>query len=186
MGLNAGRPGAGGRGQEIKGLAAMTDIKCALRTALAASALAFVAIPAGPARAQESFDQGKTPAQLYASDCAICHKSPQGLAKSGGLFGLQGFLREHYTASRETAAAIASYLAAVDRAAPAAPQKRATRKPPAAKPAAKKPDDGPAGGDAKASDVKSAEPKPAAAQTAPKPAEGAKSGDNKPDDKKSN
>ena len=40
---------------------------------------------AGAAAAQENLDQGKTPAQLFASDCAICHKSPQGLAKSGGI-----------------------------------------------------------------------------------------------------
>jgi hypothetical protein len=66
---------------------------------------------AGSAGAQENLDYGKTPAQLYASDCAICHKSPQGLAaKGGGLLGLEGFLREHYTASRESAAAIAGYL----------------------------------------------------------------------------
>jgi len=69
---------------------------------------------AGPAFAQESLDKGKTPAQLFASDCAPCHKSPQGLAKSGGLFGLDGFLREHYTASRETATAIANYLKSMD------------------------------------------------------------------------
>jgi len=63
------------------------------------------------AGAQENLDYGKTPAQLYASDCAICHKTPQGLAaKGGGLLGLEGFLTEHYTASRESAAAIAGYL----------------------------------------------------------------------------
>jgi len=66
---------------------------------------------AGLAGAQENLDYGKTPAQLYASDCAICHKTPQGLAaKGGGLLGLEGFLTEHYTASRESAAAIAGYL----------------------------------------------------------------------------
>jgi hypothetical protein len=64
--------------------------------------------------AQESLDKGKSAAQLFASDCSPCHKSPQGLARSGGLFGLDGFLREHYTASRESASAIASYLKAMD------------------------------------------------------------------------
>ena len=71
---------------------------------------ALVAVPAG---AQESLDTGKTAAQLFASDCVICHKSPQGLAKSGGVLGLSNFLREHYTASRESAAAIAAYLQSV-------------------------------------------------------------------------
>jgi hypothetical protein len=73
-----------------------------------------IAVSAG---AQENLDVGKSPAQLFASDCAICHKSPQGLAKAGGLFGVQNFLREHYTASRESAGAIAAYLEQVDRAA---------------------------------------------------------------------
>jgi hypothetical protein len=65
---------------------------------------------AGAASAQENLDHGKTAAQLYASDCAVCHKSPQGLAKGGGVFGTESFLREHYTASRESAAAISKYL----------------------------------------------------------------------------
>jgi len=52
--------------------------------------------------AQETLGRGRTPAQTFASDCAVCHKSPQGLARSaGGLFGVEGFLREHYTSSRE-------------------------------------------------------------------------------------
>ena len=72
-------------------------------------------ILAGPAAGQESLDKGKTPAQLFASDCSPCHKSPQGLAKSNRLFGIDGFLREHYTASRESAAAIASYLKSMER-----------------------------------------------------------------------
>ena len=52
----------------------------------------------------------KPPAQLFASDCtgAGCHKGPQGLGKSIGIGGLAGFLREHYTNSRESAAALAS------------------------------------------------------------------------------
>jgi outer membrane biosynthesis protein TonB len=65
---------------------------------------------AAPAGAQENLDSGKTGAQLFAANCAACHKSPQALSKSGGLFGLSGFLREHYTSSRETAATIATYL----------------------------------------------------------------------------
>lgn len=61
-----------------------------------------------PAAAQENLDQGKSGPQLFASDCAICHKTPQGLGKTSGL---EGFLREHYTASRESAALITKYLA---------------------------------------------------------------------------
>jgi hypothetical protein len=93
---------------------------------------------AGPAAGQESLDKGKTPAQLFASDCSPCHKSPQGLAKSGGLFGLDGFLREHYTASRESAAAIASYLKSME-SRPAGPG-RATKRATKGDEKAKKPD----------------------------------------------
>jgi hypothetical protein len=81
------------------------------------------------AGAQESLDQGKSPAQLFASDCSICHKSPKGLARAGGMFGLDSFLREHYTTSREMATAIADYLKSMDTgpAAPARASKRAAK-----------------------------------------------------------
>ena len=80
------------------------------------AAVAVLAVwAAGPAAAQENLDKGKTPAQLYASDCAICHKSPRGLAKGVGRYGLDNFLRAHYTASREAAAAISAYLQSIDR-----------------------------------------------------------------------
>lgn len=122
------------------------------------------------AGAQESLDHGKSPAQLFASDCSICHKSPQGLAKSGGLLGLDSFLREHYTASRESAIAIANYLKSMDRG-PAAPGRASKRtakgdekakadekKKPAVKPGeAKGTETNP---DAAASEPKSPAPKP--------------------------
>ncbi len=80
------------------------------------AAVAVLAVwAAGPAAAQENLDKGKTPAQLYASDCAICHKSPRGLAKGVARYGLDNFLRAHYTASREAAAAISAYLQSIDR-----------------------------------------------------------------------
>lgn len=151
----------------------MTLLNRASGLAIGVLALVF----AGSAGAQENLDQGKTPAQLFASDCAICHKSPQGLAKSGGLFGVESFLREHYTASRESAAAIAGYLAQVDRAAGPAPKKppvkRAAKgdgkdgktktggKPEAGKPGEMK------GPDAKSTEPKSSEPK----SSEPKPSE---------------
>ena len=88
---------------------------------LAMGALALCA--AGAAGAQESLDQGKSPAQLFASDCALCHKTTQGLSRAKGVFGLKDFLREHYTASKESAAAIAAYVEATDKGPP--PAKRA-------------------------------------------------------------
>jgi len=80
---------------------------------------------APPASKGENFS-AKPPAQLFASDCtgAGCHKSPQGLAKNQG-FGLASFLREHYTNSRESAAAMAAYLSKL----PGAPEPKEARKP---------------------------------------------------------
>ncbi len=96
----------------------MTGLRDGIGFAIAALALALTA----PAWAQENLDSGKTGAQLFVSNCALCHKSAQALNKSGGLLGLSGFLREHYTASRESASAIASYLESVGNA--PAPAKR--------------------------------------------------------------
>ena len=87
--------------------------------------------PAGISRG-ENFSAGKTPAQLFASDCtgAGCHKGPQGLGRNKGQAGLAGFLREHYTNSRESAGALAAYLMGVPgdaRAAKPAPEPRPPR-----------------------------------------------------------
>jgi hypothetical protein len=71
------------------------------------------ALGAGPVTAQEDLTRGKTPAQLFASDCADCHKSPRGLTSRSNINALASFLRVHYTASRESAAAIAGYLVAL-------------------------------------------------------------------------
>jgi len=65
---------------------------------------------AAPAAAQD-FTAGKTAAQLFASDCSACHKSPAGLAKGQSASSLTSFLREHYTTKPESAAALAAYLA---------------------------------------------------------------------------
>jgi hypothetical protein len=144
--------------------------------------LGFLLVLGGPLRAQENLDFGKSPAQLFASDCAICHKSPQGLAaKGGGMLGLENFLREHYTASRESASAIAKYLQAVG-GGPAAAPGRAGKRPPKgddkAKGAEKKPDAAkpgeakPGAAAPKAAEPKPAEPKPSEPKAAePKPAE---------------
>lgn len=143
-----------------------------------------LAATAGPADAQDNLDAGKKPAQLFANDCSGCHKSPAGLAKAPGLFGLESFLREHYTASRQSASLIAGYLRSVDAEQAAAAgakrrnseprpkaAKRPERKPESteSKPDTAKPD---AKADAKPANEKPAEPK--AAETKPteaKPAE---------------
>ena len=152
----------------------------ARRIAVGVGILALLTVPLA---AQENLDQGKTGAQLYASDCAICHKSPQGLTKKVGLFGLADFLREHYTASRESAASIAAYVNSVEKAAAPAPrhattkrngkgkaEKKATSET-GAKPDEKKAGEGKAK-DAKREETKSKESKPAESKPAEsKPAE---------------
>src|SRR5262245_31731021 len=134
--------------------------------------MAFLGNSAG---AQESLDRGKSPAQLFALHCSACHKSPRGLAKSGGLFGLDGFLREHYMTSRETAAE-SSYLRGLDSGpAPARSSKRAARGDDNAtlnerKKPASKPGEARRGGESKASESKPADilaPEPGSAARKP-------------------
>ena len=84
----------------------------------------------------ENFSAGKPPAQLFASDCtgAGCHKGPQGLGKGQFPGALASFLREHYTNSRESAAALAGYLSGI--ASASAPREARTPPPRPGKPAA--------------------------------------------------
>src|SRR5262245_47981990 len=63
------------------------------------------------AAAQESLERGKSAAQRYAANCAGCHKSPQSVAKAG----LESYLREHYSPSPQSAAALAAYLKGLER-----------------------------------------------------------------------
>lgn len=101
----------------------MTVMSGVRRLAICVAALGF----AGAASAQENLDHGKSGAQLFASDCSICHKSPAALSKAGGMFGMESFLRQHYTASRESAATIANYLKGFGDV-PAGPAKKAATK----------------------------------------------------------
>ncbi len=84
------------------------------------AALAPAAMPV-LAHAQTNIDQGKTPAQIFAEDCAACHKTTRGLAAGKNSLSLGIFLREHYTASRAQAAALAAYVLGAGGAEPAKP-----------------------------------------------------------------
>jgi mono/diheme cytochrome c family protein len=139
--------------------------------ALALAAAALALIFAGPAAAQDNYDQGKTGPQLFASDCGICHESPRGLMKTVSPSGLTSFLSVHYTASGEVAARIAAYLTSVDQGGPApAPARARTAKKPKGAEASKSGDKS-AGSDAKASDAKASDAKASGA----KPADSGKS-----------
>ena len=94
----------------------------AIAPAIGLAALAVAMFPA-KARAQVNIDQGKSPAEIYSSDCATCHKTPRGLAAGKNVLTLSAFLREHYTASRDQASAIAAYVLGAGGAEPAPRQK---------------------------------------------------------------
>lgn len=66
-------------------------------------------------RAQTALEDPKNAAKIFANTCSACHKSPQGLAKSGGS---ASFLRQHYTTGPEMSAAMAAYLASAGNAPP--------------------------------------------------------------------
>jgi hypothetical protein len=70
---------------------------------------AIVMLP-NTATARIDFSAGKTPGQLFNSDCSGCHHSPQGLAHSRNARALAGFLREHYTTKGQSAAVLADFL----------------------------------------------------------------------------
>jgi len=174
----------------------MTVLRCGAGVAVGVVLLCS----AGAAIAQENLDQGKSAAQLFASNCSPCHKSPQGLAKAGGILGLDSFLREHYTASKESARGAKRNAKGDEKSkadekkktgAKAGDQKGNETKPdsaepksseskseskPESKPAEAKPSDG------RPADIVAPEPKSGEAKTSPpaagetKPAEGGKSG----------
>lgn len=82
------------------------------------------------AYAQTNLDQGKSAAQIFAIDCAECHKAAHGLANGKNSAALTDFLREHYTTSRDQAAALAAYVLGGRGAEPAAAPPGHGQKPP--------------------------------------------------------
>jgi hypothetical protein len=92
-------------------------------------ATALVMVPG--ARAQTNIDRGKPPSELFANYCAVCHKTTRGLATGRNSLTLALFLREHYAASREQAAALAAYVisAGGNAPAPTKPERAKTEEP---------------------------------------------------------
>src|SRR6201987_547849 len=87
--------------------------------------MAGAVVFAGPTLSQTNIDQGKPASELFANYCAVCHKSARGLANGRSSLTLSLFLREHYAASREQAAALAAYVISAGCNAPAAKPERA-------------------------------------------------------------
>src|SRR5262245_1548428 len=92
-------------------LVAMTMSSQGLSLAIGSLALCV----ASSAGAQGNLERGKTAAQLYAANCARCHKSPQSVTKTTGGLGLEPFLREHYAATPESAATLTTYLKGLEK-----------------------------------------------------------------------
>ena len=80
------------------------------------------ALLAAPCHAQGNIDAGKSPAQIFADTCAVCHRNARELRNSGA-----GFLRQHYTSGYEEASSMANYLAAL----PSEPRAAQPKRPPA-------------------------------------------------------
>jgi hypothetical protein len=82
--------------------------------------------PATAGAQPTDYSAGKSPPQLFASDCSACHASSRGLSKGKPANVLARFLREHYTTKQETAAALAGFLASAGN---AGPEPRSARQP---------------------------------------------------------
>jgi hypothetical protein len=65
---------------------------------------------ANRAPASTDYSAGKTPEQLFDSDCSGCHHLPYRLAHGRNERSLTNFLREHYTTNARSAGSLASYL----------------------------------------------------------------------------
>jgi hypothetical protein len=78
---------------------------------ISVSAVLGLATHAGSA---QDLAAGKTPQQLFNSDCSACHPRPAGLAKGRDARTLGRFLNEHYTTQSAYASAIATYVVAFD------------------------------------------------------------------------
>jgi hypothetical protein len=85
---------------------------------------ALLVLAGTPASGQD-FTAGKTPAQLFNSDCSECHRTPNGLAKGRDVKTLAGFLREHYTTKLDTAGSLAAYVSGFAGSGPADARNRA-------------------------------------------------------------
>jgi hypothetical protein len=71
--------------------------------------LAVIFLPVA-ATAQVDYSKGKTPEQLFNSDCSACHASPQAVGRGRDVRALTAFLDQHYTTKAQWAALLANYL----------------------------------------------------------------------------
>ncbi len=72
--------------------------------------LLLVILLPGVAKAQVDYSAGKSPEQLFNSDCSACHTSPQAVGRGRDVRALTVFLGQHYTTKTQWAALLANYL----------------------------------------------------------------------------
>jgi hypothetical protein len=84
-----------------------------------------VSILPSMAMAQVDYSAGKTPEQLFNSDCSACHASPQAVGRNRDARALTVFLGQHYTTKTQWAALIANYLIRVRDLPPSQPTQEA-------------------------------------------------------------
>ena len=119
-----------------------------------ASMIALAAMSVRPALTQTNIDQGKPASELFANYCAVCHKSTRGLANGRNSLTLSLFLREHYAASGQQAAALAAYVIGAGGNAPKGQEAKGQE---------------PKGQESRGQDAKGHEVKPRSASVPPKP-----------------
>ncbi len=76
---------------------------------LATAMLLVGCFAAIPVQAQ-NLEAGKSPSQIFAGTCSLCHKTSRGLLKTIPPGTLPGFLREHYTTSSDMASLLSAFL----------------------------------------------------------------------------
>ena len=79
------------------------------RALILATVMISILIAAPQAQAQ-NLEAGKSPSQLFSNSCSACHRSQRGLLKTVPPGSLPGFLREHYTTSKDMAQTMSAYL----------------------------------------------------------------------------
>src|SRR5882724_7254467 len=83
-----------------------------LSRALSLAAASLIGCLVATAGWAQNLDAGKSPSQIFNSNCTACHKSARGLLKTTEPSALPGFLRQHYTTGSDMAQMLSGFLLA--------------------------------------------------------------------------
>jgi hypothetical protein len=105
-----GDPPSPHRIKALEAIAASGELGMLSRALSLATVMFLVGcLAAVPVQAQ-NLEAGKSPSQIFAGTCSLCHKSSRGLLKTVPPGSLPGFLREHYTTSSDMASLLSAFL----------------------------------------------------------------------------